>query len=141
MAQPLYLVLVLSAAVVGMGVAFVAWLRRDRPGARPLVAFVVAASFWAVADGLSVASARTGTILFWRQIALSLSVVIPVAWLVTVLEYTGRDHWLTRRTLAFLLVEPVAFLVLVWTNDGHHLVWSGTDIASVGPFNTFVLEF
>jgi PAS domain S-box-containing protein len=136
-----YLPLVLLASVVGMVVAFVTWISRERAGARPLTVFLVAASFWSVAEGLSIATAGSGTAQFWTQVGLSLSVVIPLAWLATVLEYTGNGDWLRPRTLALLAVEPLLFVGLVWTNASHGLVWTGTQTASVGSFTTYVLEF
>ncbi|WP_262180441.1 histidine kinase N-terminal 7TM domain-containing protein [Haloarcula laminariae] len=132
------LAVVLLAAVVGMGVAALVWLHRDRPGAGPLAAFVVAASLWAVAHGLELAV--PGVVLMERllQIQLTLSVVIPVAWLVTVLEYTGHPHWLTRRRVALLLVEPAVFVTLVWSNAAHRLVWRGGSVVTSAETSTLV---
>ncbi len=141
MAQPVYLPLVLLAAVVGMGVAFFAWLQSDRPGARPLTVFVVAASFWAVAEGLTVAAAGLDSLRFWTQVALTCSTVVPLAWLVTVLEYTGRERWLTRRRLALLLVEPGVFVVLVWTATDHSLVWTDATRTFLGDYSLYATEF
>ena len=141
MAQPFYLPIVLLAAVVGMGVGFFAWLQGDKPGARPLTVLVVAASFWAVAEGLTIASAGLGALRFWTQVALTFSTVVPIAWLVTVLEYTGRERWLTRDRLGLLLVEPAMFVFLVWTNTGHGLVWADTGRAFLGAYSTLSLEF
>ncbi len=141
---PLYLPLVLLAAVVGMSVAVFAWLHRDQPGARPLTVFVVAASFWAVAEGMGLATGGLGSLRFWHRVGLTLSAVVPVAWLVTVLEYTGQQRWLTRRRLALLLVEPAVFTVLVWTNGGsglHELVWTAGSRGFVEEYSTFVMDF
>ena len=117
------LAVVLLAAVLGMGVAFLVWLHRDRPGAGPLAAFVIAASLWAVTYGLELAVTDVGLMTRLLQVQLTLSVVIPVAWLATVLEYTGHPHWLTRRRVALLLVEPAVFVSLVWSNPELGLVW------------------
>jgi len=141
MVQSIYLPLILLASVVGVVVAFVTWISRDRAGARPLTAFLVVASFWSVTEGLSIATAGPGAAQFWTQIGLSLSVVIPLAWLATVLEYTGNGDWLRPRTLALLAVEPLLFVGLVWTNASHGLVWTGTRTASVDSFTAYVLEF
>ncbi|QIO24009.1 histidine kinase N-terminal 7TM domain-containing protein [Haloarcula sp. JP-L23] len=122
---------VLLAAVVGMGVAVLVWLHRDNPGAGPLAAFVVAASLWAVAQGLELAVPGVQTMVWFQQVQLTLSVVVPVAWLVTVLEYTGHPHWLTRRRVALLLAEPAAFVTLVWSNGAHELVWVRSDTVVV----------
>ncbi|WP_424002894.1 histidine kinase N-terminal 7TM domain-containing protein [Haloarcula salina] len=121
------LAVVLLAGVVGMAVAFLVWLHRDRPGAGPLATFVVAASLWAVAYGIELAMPGLEGMIRLLQVQLTLSVVIPVAWLVTVLEYTGHPGWLTRRRVALLLVEPALFVTLVWSNDAHDLVWTATE--------------
>ncbi|MBX0323715.1 PAS domain-containing protein [Halomicroarcula sp. F13] len=129
---------VLLAAVAGMAVAVLVWLHRDSPGAGPLATFVVAGSLWAVAQGLELAVPDVATMVWFLQIQLTLSVVVPVAWLVTVLEYTGLPHWLTRRRVALLLVEPAAFVTLVWSNDAHRLVWSGADTVVVAEASALV---
>ena len=129
---------VLLAAVVGMGVAVLVWLHRDRPGAGPLAAFVVAASLWAVARGLELAV--PGVVLMERllQTQLTLSVVIPVAWLVTVLEYTGHPHWLTRKRVALLLLEPAVFVTLVWSNGAHRFVWRDATVVTAAETSTLI---
>jgi signal transduction histidine kinase len=133
----LYPPTVLLAAVAGTGVAFLAWLSRDQPGARPLALLLLAASFWAVADGLSVA-ATSGT-LFWTRVGLVLSGFVPLAWLVTMVEYTGLPEHLTLPRVALLLVEPVVFAGLVWTNGLHGLVWTDAATTAVGGFDTVVI--
>jgi len=119
------LAVVLLSGVVGMGVAFLVWLHRDRPGAGPLAVFVVAASLWAVTYGIELAVPGLATMERLVQVQLTLSVIIPVAWLVTVIEYTGHPHWLTQRRTALLLIEPAVFVTLVWSNHAHELIWSG----------------
>jgi PAS domain S-box-containing protein len=131
-ADPLALLLVLPGAVVGMIVAFLVWLHRDRPGAAPLAVFVTTASLWSMAEGLELAAVGLGEMVALAQTELILSTVIPLAWLVTVLEYTGRDSWLTRRRLAWLLAEPLVFTVLVVTTPRHDLVWQSTGTAVLG---------
>jgi signal transduction histidine kinase len=141
MVQPFYLPIVLLAAVVGMGVGFFAWIQGDKPGARPLTVLVVAASFWAVAEGLTVASAGLGALTFWTQVGLTFSTIVPIAWLVTVLEYTGRERWLTRGRLSLLLVEPAIFVFLVWTNEGHGAIWTDATRAFLGEYSVLALDF
>jgi len=121
------LAVVLLAGVVGMAVAFLVWLHRDRPGAGPLAAFVVAASLWAVAYGIELAMPGLEGMVRLFAVQLTLSVVVPVAWLATVVEYTGHPDWLTRRRVALLLVEPAVFVTLVWSNEAHDLVWTAAE--------------
>lgn len=141
MVASVYLPLMLLAAIIGMGFALFSWVNRESPGARPLTLFLVVASFWTVAEGLTVADGNIDTMRLWTQIGLSLSVAIPIAWLATVIEYTGREQWLTRRTLVALLIEPVVFLVLVWTNNTHSYVWSNPELPRLGEFITYGFDY
>ena len=135
---PLPLAVVLLAAVVGMGVAVLVWLHRDRPGAGPLAAFIIAASLWTVAYGLELAVPGSVQMDRLLRIQLTLSVVVPVAWLVTVLEYTGHPGWLTRKRVALLLVEPAVFVTLVWSNDAHQFVWRDVTVTTAAGTSTLV---
>lgn len=139
MVASLYLSLVLLAAIVGMGFALFTWMNRTNPGAKPLTIFLVGASFWTIAEGMAIADGNLGAMQLWTKIALSLSVVVPLAWLVTVLKYTGNEKWLTRWRVTALLVEPALFVGLVWTRQ--ELVWSEPHLSTVGEFRAFVFDY
>lgn len=137
-----YLPLVLLAAVVGAGFALFAWRNRDQRGAKALAVFLLAASFWALAEGLAVAVGEFSSMVFWTRVALSLSVVLPAAWLGFTLVYSGTVQRLSHKLLAILAIEPVVFLVLVWTNDSHGTVWGDSAITGIGNgFNVVNIEF
>lgn len=141
MVGTLYLPLVLSASVVGMGFALFSWLHRESPGARPLTLFLVGASFWATAEGLTVALGGIEAMALWTQIALSVSVVPPLAWLLLVVEYTAREGWLTRGRVAALFVEPLVFVAFIWTNDSHGYLLSNPELPPVGMFRAYSFDF
>ncbi len=124
------LTVVLLAAVVGTNVAVLVWLHRDRPGAGPLAAFIIGATIWAVAHGLELVVPGVVQMEQLLQVQLTLSVIVPIAWLVTVLEYTGHPRWLTRKRITLLLVEPAVFVTLVWSNGAHRLIWRTTTVAT-----------
>lgn len=142
MAGSFYLPLVLLSAVVGVGFAVFSWRHRSRPGVTALGVFLLGASLWALAEGLTVALGQYDSMVFWTSVALSVSVALPVAWLVFVLQYTGTVQRMSRTVLAVLVVEPVLFLALVWTNGRHETVWSDPTVTSVGSgFNVVSSEF
>ncbi|SDJ40652.1 PAS domain S-box-containing protein [Halovenus aranensis] len=135
-----YFPLVLLTAAVGAGLALFAWRARDTPGAMVLAVLLVSASVWTVAEGLTVALGEYETMLFWTRVSLVLSAVAPAAWFVFALQYTGV-RTPDRRLFALLSVEPTAVAALAWSNRGHGLVWSETDIASVGgEFNVVSVQ-
>jgi len=150
MATPPLAPVVLFAAVVGSGVTLLAWFARDTPGARPLAAFMLGASLWALTEGLTLVSATFGSKVFWTRTTATVSVVLPVAWLAAAVAYANADWRLTRNRLAALAVEPLAFVVLVWTNAGpavaaagvdHTLVWTELSTEFAGGGVVLVREY
>jgi len=121
------------AAAVSFAVAVFAWRRRTAPGATALALLMLAATEWSLAYALRLASVDLPAKIFWSQVRYVGIVVTSTAWLVFALQYTGRGaKWLTRRGLAWLLVEPLVVLLLVWTNKYHNLIWTNIELESVG---------
>ena len=131
MVSSLYVPLMLLAAVAGSGLALFAWLHHETPGAAPLALFLLAASLWSLTDALSVA---TDTPALWAALKLSISTLVPLSWLALVFEYTGRERWLSGYRLLALVVEPIAFSALIWTNGGHGLVWRSSRVVVSGRY-------
>ncbi|WP_135829940.1 histidine kinase N-terminal 7TM domain-containing protein [Halorussus halobius] len=120
------------ATVVSLGVATFGWYRRDAPGALPVAAFTGAAAIWTGGNALQAASATLSAKLFWVDVQYVGLVAVPVAWFAFACEYTGREEWADRRTLAVLVVPMVATLGLAWTNDYHHLIRTSSEVVTVG---------
>jgi diguanylate cyclase (GGDEF)-like protein len=97
------------------------------PGAVGLITLLAAVSVWNAAYALEIAAGSLDAKLLWAKAQYAGIVVVPVAVLVFALAHTGRQAWLARRRLAALAVVPAAWLVLAWTNEAHHLVWSAID--------------
>ncbi|WP_436929151.1 histidine kinase N-terminal 7TM domain-containing protein [Halosimplex halobium] len=132
---------VLLAAIVASGVAAFVWTFRDTPAARPLSVFVAATGLYALAQGLGLATPGLAGKLRWSSVAATVSVVLPAAWLVTVLAYTESERAIGGRRLALLLVEPAVFVALVWTNDAHGLVWADRWVATAAGTAYLAREF
>ena len=131
-----YIWLLLTSAAIAATLGAYAWRhRRDVPGASPFAILALAAMVWSLANALEMAGADLPTKLFWADVQYLSYVTLPVAWLALALEYTGRDKWLTRRRLAWLSVEPVITVALVWTNGLHGLVRRDIYLDTNGPFS------
>ncbi len=64
---------------------------------------------------------------------------MPVAWLALALQYTGRTKWLAPRLLVLLSIVPLITLVLVWTNDIHHLIHAKVGLEISSAFTVLVI--
>jgi PAS domain S-box-containing protein len=122
------------AAVMSVGVIIFAWLRRPAPGAKALALLGVAIAWWSTTYALELAHADLESIKFWVRMEYFGIVIAPVAWLAFAVEYTGRNQWLTRSVKGLLTGVPLITLLLVWTNDAHHLIWTDMGLKDMGAF-------
>ena len=130
----LYVIFLFVAAALLVLFALRAWRRRGTPGATALAVLMTAGAVWAVAYALSLGTAEPSMRVLWGEIKYLGIVAVPLAWLIFALQYTGREGWVRRRTLALLAVEPVVALVLIFTNEAHGLFWSSREWSTTGPF-------
>jgi PAS domain S-box-containing protein len=97
---------------------------RTAPGAVPFIILVAMAIPWVLANGLGLASTEDTARIFWFKFQAALLLPLANAGLCFALEYAGLGKWLTRRLLVLLAILPLAFVLLILTNEIHHLVWT-----------------
>ncbi|MHB0877162.1 MAG: histidine kinase N-terminal 7TM domain-containing protein, partial [Anaerolineae bacterium] len=109
------------AALFLVALAPFVWRRRATTGATAYTALLLACAFWCLCSAAEVAA----TTLEGKQLADRVKylgiLVIPPAWLVFSLQYTGRLRRLAPRLLAAFMVVPLVTMALLWTN-GHTLM-------------------
>jgi PAS domain S-box-containing protein len=120
------------AAAISVAVATFAWRRRGTTGAVPLTVFTGATAIWTAGNALQAASTTLAAKLFWVNVQYVGLSVVPVGWFAFACEYTGRDEWVTRRTLGMLAVFPAVLIGLSVTNQYHHLVRESSRVVAVG---------
>ncbi|WP_336923785.1 histidine kinase N-terminal 7TM domain-containing protein [Aquipuribacter sp. SD81] len=111
--------LLVVAGVVLAGLALWVARRRGAHAGRPLAVLLVAAAWWGLAGAVELAVDDPQRVVLWGDLKYVGIVVVPPAWLVFVLMFTGRRAWVTRRRLALLAVEPL-LVVLVLALPGTH---------------------
>ncbi len=135
-----YVLLLLIAAAVSAAFALFAWRRRSVPGATALALLMLAVAEWSLGYALELGSADLPSQVFWAKVEYLGIVSVSVMWLAFVLQYTGREKWLTRRNGALLAIVPLITLLLVWTNDVHGLIWSNIILDTSGSFSVLDLD-
>jgi len=123
-----------------------AWRRRSEPGALPFAVGSLFASLWAAGTLAETAALDPTTQIFWIKFQATWQLPAVSAIACFVLEYAWPGRWLTRRNLALLAIPPLLFLVLILTNDLHHLAWRGfllaeTIIPRRGPANWIFIAY
>ena len=111
-----------TSGVVLAGLAgYVAWRHGSSAGVS-LAVLLLAVAWWGFSYAVELSASDLGAKTFWGDLKyVGISALVP-AWLVFVLQYTGRERWVTRRVLLALTVEPVALLALLANDATHDLV-------------------
>jgi PAS domain S-box-containing protein len=129
-----YTIPLFVAAALALIVGLIVWRRRSVPGAHPLLALSIAAGLWSFTYALELSSVGSPIALVWARVQYLGIMILPVAWVIFVLQYTNRHHWLNWRVLAVLLFIPLLTQLLVWTNAYHQLIWQRITLDTTGPF-------
>jgi PAS domain S-box-containing protein len=99
--------------------------RRYVPGATPLMVASLFAAAWAFGALLEAAAMDPGTKIFWFKFQAVVQLPMAVATTCFVLEYAWPGRWLNRRNLALLFFPVLVTIVMILTDDRHHLAWRG----------------
>ncbi len=118
-----------ASLAVGSAAGILAWRERPEPGATPLAVLLLGQCWWSASLLFRVQATGVEAKLFWTRIAWIGVIVIPLAWLVFVLEYTGRDRYVTPRIVGSLATVPLATVALVAIEPSQGLI----DIAYYPP--------
>ncbi|MEN6298299.1 MAG: histidine kinase N-terminal 7TM domain-containing protein, partial [Anaerolineaceae bacterium] len=107
-------------------VLFIILLRtRKEPMTWYLAIALLAEAEWAITVGIDNIVTETSLKIMFSKISYwGVYNCVPLFLLFTI-HYIGKTNWLTTRKIALFWVVPVIMIVLVSTNEFHHLIWSG----------------
>ena len=119
-----YLWPILTSAALSVFLGSYALRHRAAPGAVPVVVLAVLEFMWVLASALRLASTEDATKFFWFKLETACVLPMISAALCFAIDYAGLGRLLTRRALLSLAVVPLIFVLLIITNETHHLVWT-----------------
>lgn len=131
---------ILVAGVVSALLTYVGWCNRAQPISQPFILLMAAETIWIFGYALELMSTQLSTVLLLNNIMYPVISTVPVAWLFIVLCYTGREHYLTRRTVPLFFIIPALVWILVLTNPYHHLYYTGFHPESVSGSVIWIYE-
>ncbi len=134
-------IILLGIAAAITGLSWFVWRRRiQTPGAIAFLGFMLAIALWSVAYACELNVTTLALKVFWARIEYLGIATGPPAWLIFILQYTGRDRRLRpSRILGFYLI-PVITILLVFTNRFHGAIWSGLSLSDPGSFQALVVS-
>lgn len=132
-AQTIIVAALWGTAVLAFAIGIFSWRRRSMGvWAVSFTVLALATAFWSFTYGLEVRADTQTAKLFWARMEYIGITVVPVAWFVFAVQYTGRASWLTRRWLLVLCISPALTILFVFTSELHSLIWTEVDMANSG---------
>jgi len=71
--------------------------------------------------------------IFYKSQVVLLSIT-AIIWLAFILQYVHENYRFTPRTIVLLSILPTVIVLLVVTNNIHHILWTGNFLPSDNPF-------
>lgn len=136
-----------AAGVFLAGLAVYVGRRRGTASGFALATLLVAVAWWGLAYSLELSGTEVAVKSLWGDLKYVGICALPPAWLVFVLQYTGRGRLVDRRMLLALAVEPVLVLAVLFNRRTHDLVRfyppeaAGVELPVVGTGPLFWVHF
>jgi len=124
---------------LSLGLALFMWRRRRFLGVAAFAALLLSTAEWALTGGVEYVTSDLPSVFFWEKATFVGGAIVPVAYLVFVLIFTGRSKWLKSPFLWLAYSAAFATVLLACTNEAHHLIYTQiglTEIYGLSALNT-----
>ena len=112
--------------------AIYAWRNRSTRGSQMFSVFMSAITVYVLAYSLELSSLDLPSMLFWSNVGYLGIFSFPTLFLLFVLQYIGREKWLTRGNIILLFLFPTFLLWAKLSDNIFHLVYRSTWIDASG---------
>jgi len=136
-----YLNVLIASAMVAVVLWAYAQCHRRVRGATLFSLLMLLGAVWSLCNALEMAGTGLPTKLFWANAQYLCYTTAPVVWLVLSPQHTDCAAWLTSRRIAWLGVEPLITIALVWTNAWHGLIQRNVSLDTAGPFRVIAKAY
>ena len=119
----LFIILLLAAFLISLGLAVFTGIKRKDPVKTELFMVMLAITVWCSASLLEALFTDLGIKIIFTKISYIGIVTSPVFFFLFISRYTNLDRWVTGKNRIFLLVVPAITFLMAATNELHGLVW------------------
>lgn len=97
-------------------------------------------AIWSLGYGFELASNTLEQMMFFVNMEYLGITTLPVTWFLFCLHLAGKDCWYKKKlNLAMLLAVSLLTILLVWTNDHHHLQYLKLEVDRSGHFPMLII--
>jgi diguanylate cyclase (GGDEF)-like protein/PAS domain S-box-containing protein len=122
----LFVALAPIALIISIFIAVYAWQHRQQAAAANLSVMMLLVIGYLITNSLELITPTPAETLFWAKAGYFFAPFIGVFWLGFSLDYTGKRKWLEANRFWPFFIIPTLGVILVQTNEWHHLIWTST---------------
>ena len=115
----------LIALTLAISLGTYSWRRRNIPAAKPFSIACLFGFLWTLGVILEISAVDFSTKVFWVKFSTIWQLPSSTTIACFILQFAGLGRWLTRRTVALLFLIPLLSVLVIVTNNFHHLMWAG----------------
>lgn len=113
----------LISCLLSFTASIIAW-RRSVPGLISLTLLLISMGLWAGAYAVQLMPVPQAVKVFLPNITYIGVVAVPTLFLLFAATFANLERCISRRLVLALSLEPLVTLLLVWTNQYHHLIFT-----------------
>jgi len=127
-----YIILAPLATFISVGVLFYAWRYRASQQMPALIWLTFSVLGWLTCNIFDLVTTTEAGTVFWAKMGYVFIMSTTLIWLRFALRYTDRHKWLKATRFAWLCIVPLLTILIVFTNEAHHLMWVSYTFVPVG---------
>ncbi len=110
--------------------------KRELKPAKTFAILLFLTAIWVFSVILSFVTTTEEETYFWEQFKYIGILFVPPTWMIMCIQWSGRGKWLNNKTISLTYAISTAFLLLVFTDEIHHLIWSKLEYVTAGRYLT-----
>ncbi len=137
----IHIIILFLGIITSIIFAFLLSKNKTMPGSKLGILLVSGCIVWMAGKVLEFLSTGLKIKLFWSKIGYIGIVVIPVAYLLIILQNTGHEKWITLKKSILFSIIPALTLFFVFTNEFHSLFWRSVTLGEKDSLIFLVYEY
>lgn len=127
---PLESLIAFSAMAIAIGTIGFLWKFRKSTEVIYLMLVEISAAIWAMSSGIEYISGSLEMKKTWAELSYLGIAFLPVSYYLFTKAFRQKHKNITPRNILLLSLVPVITILLVFTNDHHHLIWKSINLSS-----------
>jgi hypothetical protein len=136
-----YLMPFLISLAIAVGMGLYTWRHRAVTGAASWTVVALSEASWILGYIFELVSPGLEGKVFWDNVQFLGMFVVPTGMLAFALDYTGRKLPRSKWMWAVLAVAPILWMLLVFTDNWHHLIRPDARLVPGVPFAALTYSF